>query len=52
MIDRRNAKWIPRIESEINSGKPTLVVAGAMHFSGPRSVIALLQRRGHKIEQL
>jgi uncharacterized protein YbaP (TraB family) len=29
-----------------------LVVAGALHFSGPRSVIALLQKRGYKIEQL
>ena len=52
LVDRRNAKWIPRIEGEINSGKPTLVVAGAMHFSGPRSVIAQLQKRGYKIEQL
>jgi uncharacterized protein YbaP (TraB family) len=52
LLDRRNVKWVPRIESAINSGRPTLVVAGALHFSGPRSVIALLQKRGYKIEQL
>ena len=52
LLDRRNAKWIPRIEAAIKSGTPTLVVAGALHFSGPRSVIALLQKRGYKIEQL
>lgn len=52
LLDRRNAKWVPRIESAIKSGRPTLVVAGALHFSGPRSVIALLQKRGYKIEQL
>ena len=52
LLDRRNAKWVPRIEAAIKSGKPTLVVAGALHFSGPRSVIALLQQRGYKIEQL
>ena len=52
LLDRRNAKWIPRLEAAIKSGTPTLVVAGALHFSGPRSVIALLQRRGYKIEQL
>ena len=52
LLDRRNAKWIPRLESAIKSGTPTLVVAGALHFSGPRSVIALLQKRGYKIEQL
>ena len=52
LLDRRNAKWIPRLEAAIKSGTPTLVVAGALHFSGPRSVITLLQRRGYKIEQL
>jgi hypothetical protein len=52
LLDRRNANWLPRIEAAIKSGKPTLVVAGALHFSGPRSVIALLEQRGYKIEQL
>jgi uncharacterized protein len=52
LLDRRNEKWIPRLEAAIKSGTPTLVVAGALHFSGPRSVIALLQKRGYKIEQL
>ena len=51
-VDDRNVKWIPRIETELKSGKPTAVVAGALHFSGPRSVIALLQQRGYVIEQL
>src|SRR6266498_3639173 len=52
MVDNRNIKWIPRIEAELKSGKPTAIVAGALHFSGPRSVIALLQKRGYQIEQL
>jgi uncharacterized protein YbaP (TraB family) len=52
LLYRRNTKWIPKLEAGIKSGTPTLVVAGALHFSGPRSVIALLQRRGYKIEQL
>jgi len=52
LLDRRNAKWIPRIEAAIKTGKPTMVVAGAMHFCGPRSVIALLKARGYKVEQL
>jgi uncharacterized protein len=52
LLDRRNARWIPKIETAIKSGKPTLVVAGALHFAGPRSVLALLQQRGYKIEQL
>jgi uncharacterized protein YbaP (TraB family) len=51
-VDNRNIKWIPRIEAELKKGKPTAVVAGALHFSGPNSVITLLQKRGYKIEQL
>jgi uncharacterized protein len=51
-VDDRNVKWISRIEAELKTGKPTAVVAGALHFSGPRSVIALLQKRGYVIEQL
>jgi len=52
LLDRRNARWVPRIDTAIKSGRPTLVVAGALHFAGPNSVIVLLQRRGYKIEQL
>jgi uncharacterized protein YbaP (TraB family) len=52
LCDQRNIKWIPRIEREIQSGKPTAIVAGVLHFSGPNSVVTLLQRRGYTIEQL
>src|SRR6266536_4538430 len=51
-VDDSNVKWIPRIEAELKTGKPIAIVAGALHFSGPRSVIALLQQRGYQIEQL
>lgn len=52
LLDERNAKWIPRIEAEMKTGKSTAIVAGALHFSGPNSVIAMLQKRGHRIEQM
>src|SRR6266571_4396282 len=51
-VDDRNVKWIPRIEAELKTGRPTAIVAGALHFSGPSSVIALLQKHGYVIEQL
>ena len=51
-VDNRNTKWVPRIEAELKSGKPTAIVAGALHFSGPNSVIKLLEKRGYRIEQL
>jgi uncharacterized protein YbaP (TraB family) len=52
LLDLRNVKWIPRIKAEINTGKPTAIVAGAGHFIGYNGVIALLEHQGFKIEQL
>jgi uncharacterized protein YbaP (TraB family) len=51
-VDERNRKWLPRIEAELKSGKPTAIVAGALHFSGPNSIVRLLEKRGYKIDQL
>ena len=52
LLDWRNVKWIPKIQGAIKSGKPTMIVAGCAHFSGPNNVISLLRARGYKIEQL
>jgi uncharacterized protein YbaP (TraB family) len=52
LLDERNAKWLPKIEAAIDSGTPTLVVAGVLHFVGPHSLLALLEQRGYRIEQL
>jgi uncharacterized protein len=51
-IEKRTALWIPRIEDAIKSRKPTMVIVGALHVSGPRGVIAELEKRGYKLEQL
>jgi uncharacterized protein YbaP (TraB family) len=51
-VDERNRKWMPRIEAELQSGRPTAIVAGALHFSGPNSLVRLLEKRGYKIDQL
>jgi uncharacterized protein YbaP (TraB family) len=52
LLDQRNARWIPKIEAELKTGKPTAIVAGALHFAGPNSVITMLQKRGYTVEQL
>jgi uncharacterized protein YbaP (TraB family) len=52
LLDRRNARWIPRIETVIKSGRPSMIVVGAAHFPGPHGVLALLRARGYKVEQL
>lgn len=51
-IEKRSALWLPRIEAAIKSRRPTMVIVGALHLCGPRGLIAELQRRGYKLEQL
>ncbi|MBV9617577.1 MAG: TraB/GumN family protein [Verrucomicrobia bacterium] len=51
-VEKRSALWIPRIEDAIKSRQPTMVVVGALHLCGPRGLIAELQKRGYKVEQL
>jgi uncharacterized protein YbaP (TraB family) len=51
-VDRRNRLWIPKVETAIKDGKPTMVVLSARHLCGPHNVIDLLRGRGYKIEQL
>jgi uncharacterized protein YbaP (TraB family) len=52
LLDERNVKWIPKIKAEMQTGKPTSIVAGCLHFGGPNGVVALLQRGGYQVEQL
>ena len=52
ILDRRNVRWIPRIETVIKSGRPAMIVAGAAHFPGPHGLLSLLRAQGYKIEQL
>ena len=52
LLDARNRKWIPKIESYLRSGQTYFVVAGAGHMGGPSGVLAFLRERGYKIEQL
>jgi uncharacterized protein YbaP (TraB family) len=51
-LERRQVTWLPRIEEAVRSGKPTVIVAGALHFCGPRSLPAMLRARGYRVEQL
>jgi uncharacterized protein YbaP (TraB family) len=51
-LEKRSSTWVPRIEGAMKSGKPTMVIVGALHLCGPRGVLAQLQARGYKLEQL
>jgi uncharacterized protein YbaP (TraB family) len=52
LLSARNRNWIPKIEGYLQSGQTYFVVAGAAHMGGADGVLALLQSRGYKIEQL
>ena len=52
LLVKRNALWVPRIETLLNGGKTTFIVAGADHFIGPDSVVARLRADGYKVERV
>ncbi len=52
LLDERNIRWIPKIKADFDSGKPTSIVVGAGHMLGPNGLIALLERKGYRFEQL
>jgi uncharacterized protein YbaP (TraB family) len=52
LLGARNRAWIPRIEGYLHSGQTYFVVAGAAHMGGSEGLLALLQARGYKIDQL
>lgn len=49
LLVKRNANWIPKIES-IAKEKPTFFGVGAAHLGGINGVIALLKKKGYKVE--
>lgn len=52
LVFKRNEDWVPKIETLLDSGKTYLVVVGALHLVGKRSVVDLLQKEGYNVEQL
>jgi uncharacterized protein YbaP (TraB family) len=52
LVDDRSRKWIPKIESYLQSGHVYFVVAGVGHMGGPDGVLALLRARDYRVEQL
>ena len=51
LIVERNNNWMPQLEKCMASATPCLVVVGAAHLVGPDGLLALLQRKGYRIEQ-
>jgi uncharacterized protein YbaP (TraB family) len=51
LLDQRNEAWVPQIETLLDGSEDALVVVGAGHLVGDRSVVALLREKGYAITQ-
>jgi uncharacterized protein YbaP (TraB family) len=51
LIVERNNNWMPALEKCLARTTPCMVVVGAAHLIGPDGLLALLQRKGHRVEQ-
>ncbi len=51
LIVERNRNWMPQIEACLAGTTRCLVVVGAAHLVGPDGLLALLQKRGYRVEQ-
>lgn len=52
LLNKRNEKWVPIIESLAKEEGNLLVVVGMGHLVGPHSVIQMLKDKGYHIQQL
>lgn len=50
LVDR-NTSWMPTIEACLTRKTPCFVVVGAAHLVGPHSVVAMLRKKGYRVEQ-
>lgn len=52
LLDRRNAAWADSLQRRLALPGRVLFAAGASHFIGDRSVLALLERRGIRVTRV
>jgi len=52
LLVKRNALWMPQLETLLKGKGTTFVVAGVDHFIGPDSVVAQLKARGYVVTRV
>lgn len=50
--DERNGPMAERIDTLLREGKPAFIGVGALHMTGPNSLVTLLTRRGYQVERI
>ena len=51
LLAERNRNWVAPVEACIQTKTPCFVVVGAAHLVGPDSLVALLEKKGYRVEQ-
>jgi uncharacterized protein YbaP (TraB family) len=51
LLVERNANWVASVETCLEQKTSCFVVVGAAHLVGPDSLVAMLQKKGYKVEQ-
>jgi uncharacterized protein YbaP (TraB family) len=52
LLVARNRNWMPKLEALFSRSGHAFVVVGAAHLVGPDGLIALLQAKGYRVEQM
>ncbi|GAB5347624.1 TraB/GumN family protein [Alteriqipengyuania sp. 357] len=52
LLTRRNAEWVPRIETLLAADARPLVAVGAAHMVGDDGLVALLRAKGYRVTRL
>ena len=52
IIEGRHPRMLERIDELAASGKPHVVVVGALHFFGPNGLLEALKARGYRVRPL
>lgn len=50
LLDDRNKLWTPKLLRLAKGGKRTLAIVGMLHLHGPKGLLSLLERAGHRCE--
>jgi uncharacterized protein YbaP (TraB family) len=51
LVDR-NKKWLPKVEAYFKTEKREFVLVGVGHLVGADGVLAALEKKGYRVEQL
>jgi uncharacterized protein len=52
LLVNRNRNWLPRLDALLTRKTRAFVVVGAAHLIGPDGLLAMLQAKGYKVDQL